>query len=112
MKDSGLVRIKLVICLFKENKKIDAIFASNDVDASLIIQVATEFKKQVPEDLLVVGYDGTETVRLFKPELTTIIQPIEEMAAMVVSTLMDRIEGKKTPHKIILPVTVHQGTTA
>ncbi|AUX11097.1 LacI family transcriptional regulator [Latilactobacillus sakei] len=98
--------------IFKENKKIDAIFASNDVDASLIIQVATEFQKQVPEDLLVVGYDGTDTVRLFKPELTTIVQPIEEMAAVAVSTLMDRIEGKETPHKIILPVTVHQGTTA
>lgn len=98
--------------IFEEHPQVDAIFASNDVDASLIINVAKEFDRHVPADLLVVGYDGTEVDRLFQPELTTIVQPIESMATAAVETLLSRIAGAQTPLNIVLPVTIHHGETA
>lgn len=105
-------KIKVFRKIFQNNKQVDAVFASNDVDASLIIKLAKEYHKRVPEDLLVVGFDGTDIVRLFKPELTTIVQPIEQIAEAAVETLMDKIAGKETPLKVVLPVTVHKGETA
>lgn len=98
--------------MFEELKQIDGVFASNDADASLVIKIAKEYGKKVPEDLLVVGYDGTEMVRLFNPDLTTIVQPIEEMADLAVEILINRINGKQTKIKNILPVRLHKGETA
>ncbi|HAQ1481265.1 TPA: LacI family transcriptional regulator, partial [Enterococcus faecium] len=62
--------------MFEDYPKIDGIFASNDIDAALILQVAKEKGLNVPADLLVVGYDGTLMTRSILPDLTTVIQPI------------------------------------
>ncbi|HGL4373685.1 TPA: LacI family DNA-binding transcriptional regulator, partial [Enterococcus faecium] len=61
--------------MFEDYPKIDGIFASNDIDAALILQVAKEKGLNVPADLLVVGYDGTLMTRSILPDLTTVIQP-------------------------------------
>lgn len=98
--------------MFADNPTVDAIFASNDIDASLILQVAKEKNKQVPEDLLVIGYDGTEMVRSILPDLTTIVQPIDEMAERAVLVLKKRINKEKTENEYICPVTLWQGKTS
>ncbi|CAM2776443.1 LacI family DNA-binding transcriptional regulator [Dellaglioa algida] len=105
-------KTKVIKGIFEDLKRVDGIFASNDTDASLIIKIAREYGKRVPEDLLVVGYDGTDVVRLFKPELTTIVQPIELMANTAVDILMKKIEGKETPMQVVLPVQLYKGETA
>ncbi|HBA0497742.1 TPA: LacI family transcriptional regulator, partial [Enterococcus faecium] len=66
--------------MFEDYPKIDGIFASNDIDAALILQVAKEKGLNVPADLLVVGYDGTLMTRSILPDLTTVIQPINDIA--------------------------------
>ncbi|HAP9718989.1 TPA: LacI family DNA-binding transcriptional regulator, partial [Enterococcus faecium] len=65
--------------MFEDYPKIDGIFASNDIDAALILQVAKEKGLNVPADLLVVGYDGTLMTRSILPDLTTVIQPINDI---------------------------------
>ncbi|MCH0428126.1 LacI family DNA-binding transcriptional regulator, partial [Enterococcus faecium] len=55
--------------MFEDYPKIDGIFASNDIDAALILQVAKEKGLNVPADLLVVGYDGTLMTRSILPDL-------------------------------------------
>ncbi|HAP9132115.1 TPA: LacI family DNA-binding transcriptional regulator, partial [Enterococcus faecium] len=54
--------------MFEDYPKIDGIFASNDIDAALILQVAKEKGLNVPADLLVVGYDGTLMTRSILPD--------------------------------------------
>lgn len=95
-----------------EHPDVDAIFASNDIDAVLIIQLALENGRKVPEDLLIVGYDGTQMIQNIFPTLTTVIQPIEEMAEMAVKVLKKRINRQSTELEYMLPITFKDGKTS
>ena len=61
-------------------QKPDAIFASDDLTAILIMKVARELDIQIPQDLKVIGYDGTQFIETYTPELTTIQQPLEDLS--------------------------------
>lgn len=97
--------------LFEEYSNIDAIFASNDMDAAMLLDVAREYHKQVPEDLLIIGYDGASVTRQLLPQLTTIIQPIDDMSHMAINILKQRMKKEDTDSEYILPVTLWKGKT-
>ena len=97
--------------LFEEHPTVEAIFASNDVDAMMIYQIAQQKHYRVPEDLLIVGYDGTTLMRTLFPELATIVQPIKMMALQAIEVLEQRLNKQPTENEYICPVTVHHGKT-
>ena len=97
--------------IFEEHPEVDGIFAANDTDASTIINLASEYGKRSPEDLKIVGYDGSNVTRLLLPGLTTIQQPIDEMADLAVQLLQARINGQNVK-SVVLPVTIWNGKTA
>lgn len=97
--------------LFIEHPEVDGIFAANDMDASLLISLAKKFGKQVPEDLKIIGYDGANTTRFLRPELTTIKQPIDQIAKVAVQLLLARIDHCPV-QSVVLPVSIVNGTTA
>lgn len=97
--------------IFEEHPEVDGIFAANDTDASTIINLASEYGKRIPEDLKIVGYDGSNVTRLLLPGLTTIQQPIDEMADLAVLLLQARINGENVK-SVVLPVTIWNGKTA
>lgn len=105
-------KIKIFYRLFDEHPEVDGVFADNDTNASLIMQVARKRGRRVPEDLKVVGFDGANMTRTLLPELTTIQQPIQQMATAAVQLLQDQIDGKKTTNSVQLPVKLIHGTTA
>ena len=57
-----------------------AIFAGSDLQAYGVYQAAREKKLRIPEDLSVIGFDDVEMCRWLSPQLTTVRQPIEDMA--------------------------------
>ena len=59
-----------------------------------------------------VGYDGANITRMLSPELTTIQQPLPEMATKAVELLMAQIDGKAHPKNVKLPVRIINSTTA
>ncbi|MGJ4063895.1 LacI family DNA-binding transcriptional regulator [Limosilactobacillus mucosae] len=97
--------------IFEEHPEVDGIFAANDTDASTIINLASEYGKRIPEDLKIVGYDGSNVTQLLLPGLTTIQQPIDEMADLAVQLLQARINGQNVK-SVVLPVTIWNGKTA
>lgn len=97
--------------IFIDHPDVDGIFASNDVDALLIMQIAKKFNKSIPEDLLIVGYDGSKIMRNMFPNLTTIVQPIEEIADKALEVLNLRLEKQETLSEYILPVSIWNGST-
>lgn len=99
--------------LFDENKDVDGIFASDDLIASAVINEARKRDINIPNDLKLIGYDGTETIRTCMPQLTTIQQPIEEIAKVAVNILVKQIDGtyNDTNLQTILPVKLIEGTT-
>ena len=97
--------------IFIDHPDVDGVFASNDVDALLIMQIAKKFNKNIPEDLFIVGYDGSKIMRNMFPNLTTIVQPNEEIANKALEVLNLRLEKQETLSEYILPVSIWNGST-
>ena len=71
-----------------------AIFAMNDDMAAAVVSVAHRRGLDVPRDVSVVGFDDMPTALTLWPPLTTIRQPVREMAAYAVRLLIQRLRGR------------------
>ncbi|KAB8125920.1 LacI family transcriptional regulator [Gracilibacillus oryzae] len=79
--------------VFQERPETDGIFASDDMIAAKCLQIAEELNIAVPNQLKIVGYDGTSTISRLLPQLTTIKQPIEDIAVTAVRHMMEMISN-------------------
>jgi len=68
-----------------------AIFASNDDMAAAVVSVAHRRHLDVPQQLTVVGFDDTMTAVTLWPPLTTVHQPVRELAAEALRLLAARV---------------------
>lgn len=108
--DFSPVRKEMEIKTILTKQKPDAIFASDDLTAILIINIAKELGISVPDQLKVIGYDGTYFIENYYPQLTTVKQPLEEIAFLCVELLLQKIDGKKVATTgYFLPVTLLPG---
>jgi DNA-binding LacI/PurR family transcriptional regulator len=82
-----------------------AIFAGSDMQALGVLRAARESGLEVPRDLSVVGYDDLPLAAWVGPSLTTINQPLTEMAETAVRMVLDIARGTD-PH----PRSVELGT--
>ena len=57
-----------------------AVFACNDLQALGVYQAAREAGLRIPDDLSVVGFDDLPVAALLDPPMTTVHQPLTEMA--------------------------------
>ncbi|MBC7669218.1 MAG: LacI family DNA-binding transcriptional regulator [Gemmatimonadaceae bacterium] len=74
--------------LLDNNPPPTAIFASNDDMAAAAVSVAHRRHLDVPRDLTVVGFDDTTVATTLWPPLTTVRQPVRQMAAVALERLM------------------------
>jgi len=70
-----------------------AVFAVNDVVALSVLAAAEDLDIAVPEQLSVVGFDDIYLAGLRGVGLTTVAQPVAQIAASMVGALLERIEG-------------------
>ena len=87
---SGLDGAEVLLAL---PQRPTAIFASNDDMAAATVAVAHRLGLDVPGDLTVVGCDDTAIATTIWPELTTVRQPITEMARAAVNLLVRRVRA-------------------
>ncbi|WP_145145738.1 LacI family DNA-binding transcriptional regulator [Roseomonas gilardii] len=92
----------------------DAIFCVNDVLALGARDAARVRGIPVPEALWLVGYDDIEMASWPAFDLTTVRQPLTEMAASAVRLLLGRIDGDSAGReRVLLPnALVVRGSTA
>jgi LacI family transcriptional regulator len=85
------------------NAGVDAIFcAAGDNCALGLITVAKERKIRIPEDIAIVGFDDLLIAQISTPKLTTIRQPLKEIAeAAYKMSVIHRDEILRKPEKII-----------
>jgi DNA-binding LacI/PurR family transcriptional regulator len=95
----------LVNQLFSDHPETDGVFAS-DLQAARVIQACVSLGKRVPEEVRIVGYDDVKLATLLVPPLTTVRQPIDEMAQGLVELILLQIAGKPVAMKTVLPVTL------
>ncbi|HEM3459951.1 TPA: LacI family DNA-binding transcriptional regulator [Streptococcus suis] len=90
---------------------IDGIFTVNDYKALDTIAVLERIGKQVPEDIQIIGYDGIRYGEEREYPLSTIKQPLEDMARKAVEVLLSIIEGQPHASQIVLPISYIEGKT-
>ena len=73
---------------------IDAVMCCNDALASGVVHAARNAGLRVPENLSVTGFDDAPIASQVWPPLTTVRQPLNEMGATAIRTLVSLIEGK------------------
>lgn len=70
-----------------------AIFASNDEMAAGVISAAHKYGVKIPADVSIVGFDDTAIAESTWPPLTTVRQPIGDMARKAVIILADSLSS-------------------
>lgn len=89
--NSGVRAMRL---LLERRPDLDAVFAASDPMAIGAMQVLKQHGRRIPEDVAVVGFDGSPMARHTDPPLTTVHQPAEAMGRNMVRLLLARIRGE------------------
>lgn len=71
---------------------IDGIFAGNDLMGAGVLNAAAALGKKVPDELAVIGFDGTAMGQTVTPTLTTMAQPIYDIGAKAAEIVMKQIK--------------------
>jgi len=90
-----------------------SIFACNDDMAAGAIAAAHQAGLRVPQDVSVVGFDDTANASALWPPLTTVRQPIRDMASTAIEILGRRVsqdrpftdensENLKLEHELVI----------
>ncbi|MCF0093796.1 LacI family DNA-binding transcriptional regulator [Micromonospora sp. MH99] len=79
--------------LLRRPDRPTAIFAGSDTQAMGVLRAARQCGLRVPEDLSVIGYDNLPVATWTYPALTTINQPLRDMAGIATQMLLDLIAG-------------------
>ena len=70
-----------------------------------------EMGKRVPEDIQIIGYDGLQFLNQGKPIVSSIAQPVHEIAKEAVRCLNELIANGKTEGNTKIPVSFQEGST-
>ncbi len=89
-----------------------AIFAASDIQAVGVLEAARELGIKIPKELSLIGFDGIELSELL--DFSTMQQPIQEMGAIGVEKLIERIEQPELSSELIRldTILVERRTTA
>ncbi len=96
---------------FKINKSIDGVFAVTDRYALDFIRKLEKININIPNDVQVIGFDGSRSSSKDEFTISTIRQPVELIAKECVDSLINIIEKRSTEKEIILPVKFIKGYT-
>lgn len=83
--------------LLAEHPDLDGVFAGNDLMATGACHVLRDHGRRVPEDVAVIGFDDSSAASACRPPLTTVRQPVEDMAAEMTGLLLDRLAAPDRP---------------
>lgn len=92
-----------------------AVFTVNDMYALGACSGAQDLGYRVPDTLSVVGFDNIVFSEVMQPPLTTIHQPVQEMAEIIVRKLVEILENGETaddPHMELRPNLIVRASTA
>ena len=90
-----------------------AIFAGNDLQALGVYRAARALGLRIPADLSVVGFDDLPIAALLDPALTTVRQPLTEMAAAATELALTLGRGVEPPQmglELATTLTVREST--
>lgn len=96
--------------ILSKKKRPEVIFATTDLLAVAVIKAAKKLKISIPDELGVIGFDGTNISDYL--DITTVDQSLEESGIIAVELLIKAIKNPEYPvQTVILPLTIIERDT-
>jgi len=99
--------------LLRQRPDVDGVFVASDLMAQGGLTVLRRLGRRVPEDIAVVGFDDSSAALACDPPLTTIRQPVEDMAGEMARLLLRQVERSDVPVASVIfePTLIVRGST-
>ena len=81
---------------------LDAVFAASDPMALGALRVLKESGRRIPDEVAVVGFDGSPAGRHSEPPLTSVHQPAEAMGREMTRLLLAQLAGEPAPSEPVI----------
>lgn len=88
--------------LLNADTQPDAVFAVSDTLAAGAMAAIQAAGHQVPQDMAVAGFDGSELAEMISPPLTTIAQPSRDIGRTAFSLLLQKIDDPQSPTERVM----------
>ncbi len=89
--------------LLLNHPELDSVFVASDQMAVAAVEVLTQARKRIPEDVAVIGFDDSPYALATSPALSSIHQPFEETGTEAVALLLrEMADPDETPRQIVL----------
>ena len=100
--------------LLKESKDMTAVFVTNyEMTLGALIALNKE-GVQIPQELSIVGFDNImDLSRVFRPSLTIVSQPMEQIGIQAARLILERLSGDASaaPMTVTLSATLREGAS-
>jgi LacI family repressor for deo operon, udp, cdd, tsx, nupC, and nupG len=83
--------------LLNEGKLPEVFFCVSDVFAAAVLKAAGRLGIQVPEEVMVIGFDNVDISAMTSPSITTISQPKYQIGFSACELLVESMNNKKSP---------------
>ena len=87
---------------FTQSRQLDAVLCTSDHLAAQLLQSLARLNIRVPQDLRLVGFDDVRFASLLTIPLTTMEQPIRDIAITAVSALRERMTNSTLPPRTLM----------
>lgn len=95
-----------------QNKEVTAIIVITDLLALPLYELARVMKVRIPEEVSVIGFDDQPYSRFLSPPLTTVRQPLAEIAGKLGEILLAYVKGNRPFCACrIEPAVIERGST-
>jgi len=88
--------------LLRADERPDAVFAVSDTLAAGALLAIAQAGLTMPDDIAVVGFDGTPLAEMVSPQLSTVAQPSLQIGRKAVSLLLNKIDNPDTPAERVM----------
>ena len=109
--DDGTIRNYLKERIIDGKASFDGIYTSTDSLALIVLDLLSHLHIRVPEDVQLIGHDGLRQMNRGPYLVSSIAQPIEEMARAAVNNLLKLIRKEPAREMTMLPVEFVEGGT-
>lgn len=87
--------------LLERAPDLDGVFVASDLMAVSAIGELSTLGRGVPGDVAVVGYDDSPAATLSRPGLTTVVNPVSQMAGRAVALLLRLMAGEDAEPEVL-----------
>ena len=84
------------LCEAALKRDIDAAFVTSDSVAIGVLRLMRERGINIPKDIAIVSHDDIPAAKFTYPMLTTVVQPVREIATGAIENITSQIDGIET----------------